>query len=197
MFAVSIALIVLFPCSGPAPAFEVNHASTVFTSYDDAYNRAGQEGKPIFILFSTQAQPSELQELKAKGLLNDFLVVVANRNTEVGRGIFTMFNWQAPEGVSVIERGRQWQFARYERKLTGEELARVATACRGATGYPTVDVLANNVANYPPTAQTQFALPQQPVQQGMSSGNFSGYQPIQFQPMPMFGGFGGNCIGGH
>ena len=197
MFVVSLALIVLFPGSGPAPAIELNRAGLVHTSYDDAFNRAGQEGKPIFVLFSTQPQPSELQELKAKGLLNDFVVVVANRNTEIGRGIFAMFNWQANEGVSVIERGRQWQFARYERKLSSDELARVATSCRGAVGYPTVDVLAPNVAAYPPPAQPQNVLPQQLVQPGMPSGSFQGYQPVQFQPMPMFGSFGGSCIGGH
>src|SRR3954469_20399143 len=141
---------VLSQSSVPAQTTDVNRAGSVLTSYDDAYNRAGQEGKPILVLFTTQAQPSELQSLRSQGLLNDYLVVVADRNTDAGRRVFAEFNWQAPEGVSVIERNRQWQFARYERKLNGDELSRVANACRGAVGYPTFDVLASNVAAYPP-----------------------------------------------
>jgi hypothetical protein len=198
LFAVSLVFAVLSQISLPAQTNDLNRAGTVLTSYDDAYNRAGQEGKPIFVLFTTQAQPSELQQLQSQGLLNGYLVVVADRNTDAGRKIFGEFNWQAPEGVSVIERNRQWQFARYERKLNGDELARVANACRGAVGYPTFDVLQGNVAAYPPPAQAQAGQPMQhgvPSQPGMPyGGGYAGGQFQQFQPM---GGFGGGCPGGN
>src|SRR5262245_39225989 len=90
----------------------VTRNDSVLNSYEDAYNRAGQEGKPIFVLFTSQAKPAELQQLQTKGLLNDYLVVVADKNTEAGRKIFATFNFQAADGVSVVERNRQWQFAR-------------------------------------------------------------------------------------
>src|SRR5215207_9066388 len=118
-----MALLVLSQVSNPAQTTDLNRAGSVLTSYDDAYNRAGQEGKPILVLFTTQAQPSEIQDLRSKGLLSDFLVVVADRSTDAGRKIFSMFNMQASEGVSVVEKTRQWQFARYDRKLNGDELA--------------------------------------------------------------------------
>ena len=186
MFAVTFALAVMSPVSVPAQTNDANRNGSVFTSYDDAYNRAGQEGKPILVLFSTQAQPSELQTLKTKGLLNDFLVVVADRNTEAGKRVFAAFNWQAPEGVSVIERTRQWQFARCERKLNGDDLAKLASACRNATGYPTFDPLAPNVSAYPPPAQGNPAQPQAGV-----------VQPgVPYNQFPMMIG-GGGCPGGN
>jgi hypothetical protein len=196
--AVSLALVVLSQMPLSTETNQINR-SGVLTSYDDAYHRAGQEGKPIFILFTTQAQPTELQQIQSQGLLNGYLVVVADRNTESGRKIFTQFNMNALEGVSVIERNRQWQFARYERKLNSDELTRVANACLTAVGYPTVDVLQGNFAAYPPQVQSQGgqpALPSQPVQPSVPYESFPQFQP-QFQPMPMFGGFGGGCASGH
>jgi len=198
LYAVSLALVVLTQIPLQTETNQINR-SGVLTSYDDAYHRAGQEGKPIFILFTTQAQPTELQQLQSQGLLNRYLVVVADRNTDSGRKIFAQFNMNAPEGVSVIERNRQWQFARYERKLNSEELTRVANACLTAVGYPTVDVLQGNFAAYPPPVQSQSgqpALPSQPVQPSVPFESYPQFQP-QFQPMPMmFGGFGG-CTSGH
>ena len=148
MYAVSLALVVLsqIPLSTET---NQNDRSGVLTSYDDAYYRAGQEGKPIFILFTNQTHPTELRQLQSQGVLNGYLVVVADWNTESGRKIFAQFNMKA-EGVTVIERNRQWQFARYERKLNSDELTRVANACLTAVGYPTVDVLQANFAAYPP-----------------------------------------------
>jgi len=199
LHAVSLALLVLSQFS-PSTESNQDDRSGMLTSYDDAYIRAGQEGKPIFILFTNQAHPTELRQLKSQGLLNSYLVVVADSNTESGRKIFTQFNMKAGEGVSVIERNRQWQFARYERKLNSDELTRVANACLTAVGYPTVDVLQGNFAAYPPTVQnqgSQHALPSQPVQPSVPIEGFPQFQP-QFQPMPMFGGFGaGGCASGH
>jgi hypothetical protein len=195
LYGVSLALVVLLQHSLPAETNALNRKE-VLTNYDDAYNRAGQEGKPIFVLFTTQTQPAELQQIRSQGLLNDYLVVVADRNTEDGRKIFAQFNWQAGDGLSVIERNRQWQCARYERKLSSDELARVANACRNAVGNAVVDVLASNVAAYPPPAQVQFGQPPQVVQPVMPNGGYQQFQPMQFQPMPMFGGFGG-CTSGH
>jgi hypothetical protein len=191
--------VVLSQISLPAQTNDLNRAGTVLTSYDAAYHRAGQEGKPIFILFGNQSAPAELSQLLSQDLLNGFLVVVADRNTEAGRKIFAQFNWQAADGVSVVERNRQWQFARYERKLNGDELARVAKACRDAVGYPTYDVLAASTAAYPPWDQSsQPGMPVQPVQSSFPTSSYPQYQP-QFQPMsmPMFGGFGGGCASGH
>src|SRR5688572_16336779 len=128
---------------GQTTVTNVNRNDSILTSYEVAFNRAGQEGKPIFVLFTSQSQPAELQTLQSQGLLNDYLVVVADRNTDEGRKVFAAFNWTANDGVSVIERNRQWQFARYERKLDTNELAQVANSCRFAVGYPTFDALAN------------------------------------------------------
>jgi hypothetical protein len=181
---------VLSQVSVPAQTMDVNRAGSVSTSYEDAYNRAGQEGKPILVLFTTQSQPSELQALRSNGLMNDYIVVVADRNTDAGRKIASTFNFTAPEGVSVIERTRQWQFARYEHKLNGEQLTKVATACRTAAGYPTFDPLAANVSAYPPPAQGQAGQP--------AGAQPAGVQPtIQyFQPtFPMM--WGGGCPGGN
>jgi hypothetical protein len=194
LFAVSLALVVLSQVSIPAQTNDLNRAGAVLTSYDDAYNRAGQEGKPILVLFTTQAQPSELQSLQSKGLLNDFLVVVADRNTDAGRRIFATFNWQAPEGVSVIERTRQWQFARYERKLNGDELTRLASACRNVAGYPTFDPLSSNVSAYPPPAQGKPGQPGIPGQPGMAVQGQPVQPGVQYMPYPMM--WGGGCSGG-
>ena len=197
MYAFSLALVVLSQISFPAETNQVNGLE-VLTSYDDAYHRAGQEGKPILVLFTSQAQPMELQQLQSQGLLNGYLVVMADRNTESGRKIFTQFKMTALEGVSVIERNRKWQIARYERKLNSDEIVRVANACLTAVGDRTVDVLQANFASYPPPMQSQGdqpALPSQPVQPVVPFQSFPQFQP-QFQPM--IGGFsGGGCIGGH
>lgn len=188
MYFASLALMVLSQVSVPAQTTDANRAGTVLTSYDDAYNRAGQEGKPILVLFTTQSQPAELQSLRSQGLMNDYLVVVADRNTDAGRKIAATFNFNAPEGVSLIERTRQWQFARYEHKLSSEELTKLATACRTASGYPTFNPLASNVSAYPPPAQGQGAQPGAAVQG----------QPMQVYPQfQMLGGCAnGNCGGG-
>jgi len=193
LYFASFALIVLSQASIPAQATDLNRASSVLTSYDEAYNRAGQEGKPIIVLFSSQSQPGELQSLRSKGLLNDFLVVVADRSTDAGRKIFSTFNMQAPEGVSVVEKTRQWQFARYDRKLNGDELVRLAENARNAAGYPTFDPLAGNVSAYPPPAQGQ---PGQPAVGGMPGVPGVPYQPDMqyYQPYPL--SWGGGCAGG-
>src|SRR4051794_33062416 len=91
--AVLLALVVLSQISPPAQTNDLNRAGGVLTSYDDAYFRAGQEGKPIFIFFTTQGQPAELQQLLLRGLLNDYLVVVADWNSAAGRKVFAQFNW--------------------------------------------------------------------------------------------------------
>jgi hypothetical protein len=198
LYVASLALVVLSQVSSPAPPNDLNRAESILTSYEDAYNRAGQEGKPILVLFTSQSQPSELQAMKSLGLLDNHLVVVADKNTDAGRRVFANFNWQAPEGVSVVDRTRQWQFARYERKLSGEELTRVVNATRDAAGYPTVDVLATNVSAYPPPAQGQAAQPQGGAVTVQGQPGVPYAQPtMQFQPMmypPM--GFGGGCAGG-
>jgi hypothetical protein len=204
LYVASLALVVLSQVSIPAQTTDLNRAGSVLTSYDDAYNRAGQEGKPILVLFTSQSQPNEIQDLRSKGLLNDFLVVVADRSTDAGRKIFSMFNMQAPEGVSVVEKTRQWQFARYDRKLNSDELARVANNSRNAAGFPTFDPLAGGVSAYPPPAQGQVAQPGQPAVYGQPAvGGVPGapYQqamPMQyFQPsFPMMWGGGGGCAGG-
>lgn len=196
MYAVSLALVVLSQ-TPPSTATNQIDRMGMLTNYDDAYHRAGQEGKPIFILFTNQKQPTELKQLQSQGLLNGYVVVVADRNTESGRKVFTQFNMNGSEGVSVIERNRQWQFARYERKLNSDELTRVANACLTAVGYPTVDVLQGNFAAYPPAQSQggQSALPGQPVQPIAPVQIYPQFQP-QFQPMPVFGAFGG-CTSGH
>jgi hypothetical protein len=201
LYAFSLALVVFSQISLPAETNLINR-SGVLTSYDDAYYRAGQEGKPIFILFTSQAQPTELRQLQSQGLLDGYLVVMADRNTESGRKIFTQFNMTALEGVSVIERNRKWQVARYERKLNSDEIVRVANACLTAVGDRTIDVLQANFSTYPPPVQSQVvqpAMPSQLVQPSVPFESFPQFQP-QFQPMPMFGGFGafgGGCAGGH
>jgi hypothetical protein len=191
LYVASFALMVLSQVSLPAQTTDVNRAGSVLTSYEEAYSRAGQEGKPILVLFTSQSQPGELQSLRSNGVLNDYLVVVADRNTDAGRKIASTFNFTAPEGVSVIERTRQWQFARYEHKLNSDELTKVATACRTAAGYPTFDPLASNVSAYPPPAQGQAAQPVagQPMQMQYVQPNFQ----------MIWGGGGcpgGNCGGG-
>ena len=163
LYVASLALMVLSQVSIPAQSMDLHRTDSVLTNYDDAYTRAGQEGKPILVLFTTQSQPSEIQDLRSKGLLNDFLVVVADRSTDAGRRIFSMFNMQSPEGVSVVEKTRQWQFARYDRKLNSDELARVAANSRNAAGFPAFDPLAGGVSAYPPPAQGQVAQPGQPA----------------------------------
>lgn len=202
MYVASLALIALSQVSSPAQTTDQNRAGTVLTSYDDAFNRAGQEGKPILVLFTNQSQPSELNALRSNGLLSDFLVVVADRSTDAGRKVFSMFNMQAPEGVSVVEKTRQWQFARYDRKLNGDELARVAANSRNAAGYPTFDPLAGGVSAYPPPAQGQVAQPGQPAVPGQPAiGGVPGVQYPQAMPMQYFQPsfpmmWGGGCAGG-
>src|SRR5688572_32646782 len=51
LYAFSLALVVFSQISLPAETNQI-HRSGVLTSYDDAYYRAGQERKPIFILFT-------------------------------------------------------------------------------------------------------------------------------------------------
>ena len=180
MFVAKLALAALAhgslqPVVGTAAA----RNDSVLNSYEDAYNRAGQEGKPIFVLFTSQAKPDELQQLQSKGLLNDYLVVVADKNTEAGRKIFATFNFQSADGVTVVERSRQWQFVRYERKLTGEELTKVAGSCRHAVGYPTADPLIST---------STYVAPGQPQAIPQSNYVMPGGQPIQMQFYPVMGG---------
>jgi hypothetical protein len=211
LFVATLAL-AAFVNGSVQPALGTAVRNDSILSYEDAYNRAGQEGKPIFVLFTSQAKPAELQQLQSKGLLNDYLVVVADKNTEAGRKAFSMFNITGNDGVSVVEKNRQWQFARYERKLSSDELTKVAETCRNAAGYPTADPLVSTSAYVTPgqtgtaPAQSNYVMPGgQPVQQmqfypamgGCSGGSCGG--GVIYGGAPVYGGgvsFGGGCANG-
>jgi hypothetical protein len=179
----------IFSLIGVVSVFGVEPTSNGWlTSYADAYHRAGVEGKPVLVVFSSRAESVEkLAELANRpGLENDFIPVFASKLTPAGQKIFSTFNIKGPEACVVVDRTLRWQYCRYERALNRSEFDYLLANARLASGIPQVDILATRTQTYYPPATHQ---PSTPVNWGTPQ---IGYGTTSYGGWSM--GAGMNCL---
>lgn len=112
----------------------------VGAEWHDSYAKALKEAKkrdvPVLVYFS-ESEPGAVYDKASE----DFVLVKAIKSTPQGDEIYKLFNKSSVDGCSVIERTQEWQFSRYDRKLSDSEVQRLLEQTKGATGVPTADVL--------------------------------------------------------
>lgn len=108
------------------------------TDYGKALKLGKDRDVPVFVYFGEEVPADVAKNLEAWA--KDFILVKAVKNTPAGDKLFRLFE-MSNAGCAVVERTQKWQFARYERQLSAEELETVFRATKGASGEPTVDVL--------------------------------------------------------
>jgi len=142
------------------PAFV--SAGEWLTNYAEGYEASKKADKPIFVYFTDSGRDQNWKApFEGKNELTDnYVLVVADKNTKEGAEIFKTFENEGTKGAVVIERGREWQYFRTERELNSDDLTKVLTECKAAKGKPAPSVL-SSVANetMEPVNQTYQALP--------------------------------------
>ena len=131
--------------AGPAEAPRAAWQS----SYDAAYRLAAAADKPILLCFSNADRPERCPELRGIPADAPFVRVFVNRQSELGRRVFALFQVAGDQACVVIERGLRWQYCRYDRPLSAEEWRLVASTTAAAKGRPEVDPLEPAVAWVP------------------------------------------------
>lgn len=118
-------------------------AAPWLSDYKTALKQAKSEDKPIFVYFSDE--PAQALKEKFNGqdsLLDQFVLLKADKATAQGQKLYKAFEIDGPRASVVIERDLDWQFCRYLRDLSKDEIRRVLKATTSAKGLPQVDVLA-------------------------------------------------------
>lgn len=123
------------------------------TDYAKALDIAKQQDKPLFLYFtSEQGALANARFEPEQPALEPFVLVYANKSSIEGKKLFDLFSVAADQAYVVIERGQEWQYCRYERDLTPQELHQVLAETQHAVGKPDHDVLGTWTTSYYPPA---------------------------------------------
>jgi hypothetical protein len=112
--------------------------------YARALEAARGQDKPLIVCFAdakTDDSPKTLLSSLGR-LVDDFVVLSVDKGTPAGKRIYDLFEVTESNAWVVIDRTQQWQFSRYDRKLTRAELETLLRSTRTARGLPsTGDVI--------------------------------------------------------
>ncbi|HVJ82666.1 MAG TPA: hypothetical protein VNC50_16480 [Planctomycetia bacterium] len=135
--------------AAPAPAVAWT------TDYAAAYERSKLENKPILVVFTNAADKAEgVADLAAVAdRVRDFVPVFASKRSTVGQSLYSLFAINGDEATVVVEKNRAWQFCRYERKLSRNELDTVLKNTASASGAPVADPLGGKSYYFNPQTQ--------------------------------------------
>lgn len=128
------------------------------TDYGKALQLAKKRDVPVFVYFS-DAEPGAAFDNLAT-LTEKFVLVKAVKNTAEGDKLFKIFEMPGNNGCSVVERTQEWQYSRYERKLSESELETVLKVSQGASGEPSQEVLQAVAHQEVQQPQPQIVTPQ-------------------------------------
>ena len=126
-------------------------------SYDAAYRTAAAQDRPILLCFSPAAQPEHCPELRGVTAERKFVRVFVSKQSALGQRVYNLFQVSGDHACVVVERGRQYQYCRYERQLSAEEWRTVVATTAQANGKPEIDPLEPAVVNVPPETGTASA----------------------------------------
>jgi hypothetical protein len=143
------------------------------TDYRAAREQARTEDKPILVYFSTDGVDPAWTFSEFDQLNDPFVLVHADKTSEDGKTLFNLFDVKADTAYVVIERGQEWQYCRYERKLGSREVENLFRGSARAIGKPEQDVLQSVAAESPaasmPQARSFYFNPNSPILGGATS----------------------------
>lgn len=121
------------------------------TDYKAALEVAKKENKPIFVHFanleSSIACKSKFDQVG--NVADQFVLLRADRATDEGSELFRLFEIDGQDGCVVVDKTQQWQFCRFEQKLSADEISTVMTKTADANGKPVYAVeLSSPTATY-------------------------------------------------
>lgn len=115
------------------------------TDYKAALQIAKEEDKPIFVYFSnlesTLARKAKFDQVE--NLAAQFVLLRADRATNEGSELYRLFEIKSDDGCVIVDRTQQWQYCRFEQKLSSDEIATVMAKTTGAAGKPTYSIELN------------------------------------------------------
>lgn len=123
------------------------------TDYAQAWSDAQLHDKPIFALFTNGGSPPAPADLGP--LAQQFVLLVADKGRPAGRSLFDLFEMAGDGGCVVIERSLRWQYCRFERSLSTDELRQLLDKTQGAIGAPASHVRLAGSTEYEPPATRQ------------------------------------------
>jgi tellurite resistance protein len=128
------------------------------TDYREAWEASQKQDKPILALFFNSAndRAATAKLMSFEELADRFIVLEADKSTPTGKEVFATFAVAADDACIVIERSRQWQYCRYDRKLSRDELQTVLSKTQSAKGKPEVDVLQSAAAQESQRSQRSY-----------------------------------------
>lgn len=136
----TVATLVLFSLPLVASAGEWH------TDYSKAWKAAKSQDKPILVYFADDEAPvvTDGKFLKYKPRADKFVLVRADRKSNEGKELYDMFEMSGRRGAVVIERNQEWQFARFERDLSENEVGTLLEKTTDAKGVPQSTVVLTN-----------------------------------------------------
>lgn len=112
------------------------------TDYGKALARAKSQDKPVLVVLCETADHAVPVRFEKKDRLTDaFVLVFADKNTPAGQHLFDLFEVQGGQCYVVIEREQEWQYCRYDRRLSSSEFETLLKKAAKAKGKPDVDPL--------------------------------------------------------
>lgn len=156
----SSVLAAIIVCTAPVTANNVWN-----DDYAHALEAAMQQNKPLVVCFADSQTDaiSPTHIAHAGPLAERFVALNVDRNTESGKRLFALFDVAGANAWVVIDRTGQWQFSRYDRKLSRSEVGTLLRATQNAKGTP-------DVSDYIRTELVKYEV-REPVR--MSSSNWS------------------------
>ena len=128
--SVSALLAVLLPA---ATAVDVSW----HRDYATALEAAKAQDKPVLVVFGNGEVQTRETIAKTGELATRFVFVEGDKRTAEGQELFRLFEIDGDHGFVVVERSLQWQFCRFQRQLSREEIEVLLTKTSQAKGKPT------------------------------------------------------------
>lgn len=130
--ALTALLVVMVPASVMAGEWKTDYAA--------ALKDAKAQDKPLLVYFTNGKADADAKFAGLSKETDRFVMLKADKSAPEGEKLFSLFKMNGDHGVVVIERDQAWQFCRFERDLSTNELQHVLAQTAEAKGKPQVEV---------------------------------------------------------